>query len=149
MKAKIVNPLYCTFCDPCNQLAYQTPGSAGMDIIACVHEPVVLLSGGQAVIGGGVAVHIEDRNLAGMLLPRSGLGSRGIVLGNLVGLIDSDYTGEIKVVLWNRSFLRYTVQPGDRIAQLVVVRVARPQIEWVDSLDKTHRGDVGFGSTGK
>ena len=129
--------------------AYATPGSAGLDLRACLDEPLELLPGAAALIPTGLAVHIADPNLAAMLLPRSGLGHRhGIVLGNLVGLIDSDYQGPLMVSCWNRSSTAYTVQPMERIAQMVIVPVVQAAFRVVQSFEGSARGEGGFGSTG-
>jgi dUTP pyrophosphatase len=130
--------------------AYATPGSAGMDLRACLDAPLRLEPGQAALIPTGLAVHIADPGLAGMLLPRSGLGHKhGIVLGNLVGLIDSDYQGPLMVSVWNRGTLAYTVQPLERIAQMVIVPVVQAQFRRVDAFDHSTRGAGGFGSTGQ
>ena len=129
---------------------YATPGSAGLDLRACLDEPLVLLPGQAALIPTGLAVHIGHDGLAAMLLPRSGLGHRhGIVLGNLVGLIDSDYQGPLMVSCWNRGSLAYNVQPLERIAQMVIVPVVRVHFQRVDAFTDSSRGSGGFGSTGK
>ena len=129
--------------------AYATPGSAGLDLRACIDAPLELQPGAAALIPTGLAVHIGDPNLAAMLLPRSGLGHKhGIVLGNLVGLIDSDYQGPLMVSCWNRGNATYTVQPMERIAQLVIVPVVQAAFRRVDDFDATARGAGGFGSTG-
>ena len=130
--------------------AYATPGSAGMDLRACIDAPLALAPGETVLIPTGVAIHIEDRGLAAMILPLSGLGHKhGIVLGNLVGLIDSDYQGELMVSTWNRSHESFTLNPLDRIAQLVVVPVLQVAFNIVDDFDASTRGEGGFGSTGK
>ncbi len=129
--------------------AYATPGSAGLDLRACLDAPLVLLPGAAALIPTGLAVHIGDPGLAAMLLPRSGLGHKhGIVLGNLVGLIDSDYQGPLMVSCWNRSDTAYTVQPMERIAQMVIVPVVQAAFRVVESFEGSLRGEGGFGSTG-
>ena len=129
--------------------AYATPGSAGLDLRACLDAPLELLPGAAALIPTGLAVHIADPNLAAMLLPRSGLGHRhGIVLGNLVGLIDSDYQGPLMVSCWNRSSTAYTVQPMERIAQMVIVPVVQAAFRVVQGFEGSARGEGGFGSTG-
>ena len=129
--------------------AYATPGSAGLDLRACLDAPLVLAPGDAALIPTGLAIHIGDPGLAAMLLPRSGLGHRhGIVLGNLVGLIDSDYQGEIFVSTWNRSHDSFTLNPLDRLAQLVVVPVVQVAFNLVDAFRASERGAGGFGSTG-
>lgn len=130
--------------------AYATPGSAGVDLRACIDQPLTLAPGGAELIPTGVAIHIGDPGLAAMLLPRSGLGHRhGIVLGNLVGLIDSDYQGPLMVSCWNRGSEPFTIQPMDRIAQLVFVPIVQAQFRVTDQFDPSRRGSGGFGSTGK
>ncbi|MFT6980314.1 MAG: dUTP pyrophosphatase [Marinobacter psychrophilus] len=130
--------------------AYATDGSAGLDLRACLSQPLVLEPGDTQLIGTGLAIHIADPALAALILPRSGLGHKhGIVLGNLVGLIDSDYQGELMVSCWNRSQTRFTVEPGERLAQLVLVPVVQAEFEVVDEFDSSHRGAGGFGSTGR
>lgn len=128
---------------------YATPGSAGLDLRACVDEPVHLAPGGTTLVKTGMALHLADPGLAAMILPRSGLGHKfGIVLGNLVGLIDSDYQGEIMVSVWNRSRETFVINPLDRIAQLVVVPVLQVAFNVVDDFEVSERGEGGFGSTG-
>jgi len=128
---------------------YATPGSAGMDLRACIAAPLVLEPGQAAMIPTGIAIHIADPGLAAMVLPRSGLGTKhGIVLGNLVGLIDSDYQGPLQVSAWNRGQTAYTVQPLERIAQMVIVPVVQAAFRVVDSFAVSQRGERGFGSTG-
>ena len=128
---------------------YATPGSAGMDLRACIAAPVTIAPGSAELISTGVAIHIDDPSLAAVILPRSGLGHKhGIVLGNLVGLIDSDYQGPLMVSCWNRGRERYTVQPLDRIAQLVIVPIAHAAFRIVDQFDESVRGAGGFGSSG-
>ena len=130
--------------------AYATPGSAGLDLRACLDAPLVLQPGGAALIPTGLSIHIGDPALAAMLLPRSGLGHKhGIVLGNLVGLIDSDYQGPLMVSCWNRGASAFTVQPMERIAQLVIVPVVQAAFRRVDEFGASDRGEGGFGSTGK
>lgn len=130
--------------------AYATPGSAGLDLRACLDAPLVLEPGQSQLIPTGLAIHIGDPGLAAMLLPRSGLGAKhGIVLGNLVGLIDSDYQGPLMVSCWNRGSATFTVQPMERIAQMVIVPVVQARFERVDEFDASARGEGGFGSTGK
>ncbi len=130
--------------------AYATPGSAGLDLRACIDKPIVLEPGQAELIPTGLAIHIGDPALAAMVLPRSGLGHKhGIVLGNLVGLIDSDYQGPLMVSCWNRGAGAFTVQPMERIAQLVIVPVVQAEFRKVDSFDASARGEGGFGSTGK
>jgi dUTP pyrophosphatase len=129
---------------------YATPGSAGLDLRACLDAPLVLEPGHSALIPTGLSIHIGDPGLAAMLLPRSGLGHKhGIVLGNLVGLIDSDYQGPLMVSCWNRGLAAFTVQPMERIAQMVIVPVVQASFRLVDEFDASHRGEGGFGSTGK
>jgi len=130
--------------------AYATSGSAGLDLRACLDAPLVLEAGQSALIPTGLALHIADPGLAALILPRSGLGHKhGIVLGNLVGLIDSDYQGPLMVSCWNRSAEPFTVQPMERIAQMVIVPVVQAAFRRVDSFDATQRGEGGFGSTGR
>ena len=130
--------------------AYATPGSAGLDLRACLDEAITLAPGQTTLIPTGLAIHIADPGLAAIILPRSGLGHKhGIVLGNLVGLIDSDYQGQLMVSCWNRGQTEFTVQPFERIAQLVIVPVVQAQFRRVDSFDSSSRGAGGFGSTGK
>jgi dUTP pyrophosphatase len=129
--------------------AYATAGSAGLDLRACIDAPIVLEPGQAALIPTGLAIHIADPGLAAMLLPRSGLGHKhGIVLGNLVGLIDSDYQGPLMVSCWNRGVATYTVQPMERIAQMVIVPVVHARFRRVESFESSLRGEGGFGSTG-
>lgn len=129
--------------------AYATAGSAGLDLRACIDAPIVLEPGQAALIPTGLAIHIGDPGLAAMLLPRSGLGHKhGIVLGNLVGLIDSDYQGPLMVSCWNRGVAVYTVQPLERIAQMIIVPVVQARFRRVESFDESARGTGGFGSTG-
>jgi dUTP pyrophosphatase len=129
--------------------AYATPGSAGLDLRACLDEPLRIEPGQTHLIPTGLAIHIADPGLAAMILPRSGLGHKhGIVLGNLVGLIDSDYQGPLMVSCWNRGQTAYTVQPMERIAQLVIVPVVQASFRRVDGFDASDRGAGGFGSTG-
>jgi dUTP pyrophosphatase len=130
--------------------AYATAGSAGLDLRACLDEPLVLAPGQTVLIPTGLAVHIADPGLAAMLLPRSGLGHKhGIVLGNLVGLIDSDYQGPLMVSCWNRSQTSFTVAPMERIAQMVIVPVVQARFRVVGEFAGTDRGAGGFGSTGQ
>lgn len=130
--------------------AYATPGSAGLDLRACIEAPLLLEPGATSLIATGLSIHIGDPNLAAMILPRSGLGHKhGIVLGNLVGLIDSDYQGPLMVSCWNRGATAFTVQPLERIAQLVIVPVVQADFRVVDTFEASHRGEGGFGSTGK
>ena len=130
--------------------AYATPGSAGLDLRACLGAPLVLAPGQTELVPTGLAIHINDAGLAAMILPRSGLGHKhGIVLGNLVGLIDSDYQGPLMVSCWNRSAVAFTVQPMERIAQLVIVPVVQAGFRVVDEFGASERGAEGFGSTGR
>lgn len=125
-----------------------TPGSAGVDLRACLDAPLTLAPGETALIGTGIAIHLDDPRLCALILPRSGLGHRGLVLGNLVGLIDSDYQGELKISTWNRGQESQTIEPGDRIAQLVITPVIQPTFVEVEAFDATDRGEGGFGHTG-
>jgi len=128
---------------------YATPGSAGLDLRACIDAPVALAPGQTELIPTGIAIHLGDNGLAAMILPRSGLGHRhGIVLGNLVGLIDSDYQGQIFVSTWNRGGAPFTINPMERLAQLVVVPVVQVGFNVVEDFDSSRRGAGGFGSTG-
>ena len=128
---------------------YQTQDSAGIDLRARIEEPVVVQAGETKLIGTGVAINLDNPNLAAMILPRSGLGHKhGIVLGNLVGLIDSDYQGQLMISVWNRSEVAYEIQPLERIAQLVIVPVVQAQLNVVEAFKETQRGTGGFGSTG-
>jgi dUTP pyrophosphatase len=130
--------------------AYATPGSAGLDLRACLDAPLALAPGTTELIPTGLAIHIADPGYAALVLPRSGLGHRhGIVLGNLVGLIDSDYQGQLMVSCWNRGSASFTIAPFERIAQLVIVPVAQAAFEVVDAFDASARGAGGFGSTGR
>ena len=129
---------------------YATPGSAGIDLkAASIIRAIEIYPGDQELIRTGIAIHIKDPGYAGMIIPRSGLGKRGVVLGNLVGLIDSDYQGEIKVLLWNRGNDIVQIDHMDRIAQLVIVPVIQAQFEIVEHFEQSQRGTGGFGSTGK
>ena len=130
--------------------AYATPGSAGLDLRACLDEAAILQPGDTLLVPTGLAVHLSNPDYAAMLLPRSGLGHKqGIVLGNLVGLIDSDYQGELKVSLWNRGQEAFTVEPMARIAQMVIVPVVQAACKVVEEFAQSERGEGGFGSTGK
>jgi dUTP pyrophosphatase len=130
--------------------AYATPGAAGLDLRACIDTPLEIAPGQTTLIPTGIAIHIADPGLAAMILPRSGLGHKhGIVLGNLVGLIDSDYQGQLMVSCWNRGGAAYAVQPLERIAQLVIVPVVQAQFRQVDQFEASDRGAGGFGSTGR
>ena len=127
-----------------------TSGSAGVDLRACIDNPIQLSPGSSELINTGFAIHLGDPNLAALILPRSGLGHKqGIVLGNLVGLIDSDYQGEILISCWNRGDNDFEILPGERIAQLVIVPVIQPIFEIVDSFEDSDRGSGGFGHTGR
>jgi dUTP pyrophosphatase len=129
---------------------YATPGAAGLDLRACIDAPMQLQPGETVLVPSGIAIHIVDPGLAAMILPRSGLGHKhGIVLGNLVGLIDSDYQGQIFISTWNRGKDVFTLNPLDRLAQLVVVPVVQVGFNIVDDFEESHRGTGGFGSTGK
>ena len=129
---------------------YATPGSAGLDLRACIDAPIVLGIGDTALIPSGIAIHLGDPKFAAMVLPRSGLGHKhGIVLGNLVGLIDSDYQGQIFISAWNRGKSAFTIEPMERIAQMIVVPVLQVRFNLVDDFDASNRGAAGFGSTGK
>ena len=130
--------------------AHATDGSAGIDLRACVEKPLALEPGQTELLPTGMAVYIEDPSLAAMILPRSGLGHKhGIVLGNLVGLIDSDYQGQLMVSCWNRGHTTFTVNPGERIAQLILVPVVQAELDIVESFEESERGAGGFGHTGK
>lgn len=129
---------------------YATPGSAGLDLRACLDGPLVLEPGQTELVPTGLAIHIDDPGLAAVLLPRSGLGHKhGIVLGNLVGLIDSDYQGQVFVSAWNRGAQAFTIQPGERIAQMVIVPVVRARFEVVEDFAVSERGAGGFGHSGR
>lgn len=129
---------------------YATTGSAGLDLRACLDAPKIVQAGETVLIPTGIAIYLNDPNLAAMLLPRSGLGHKhGIVLGNLVGLIDSDYQGELMVSVWNRSSNPFTIEPFERIAQMVIVPVVQAAFELVDDFVASERGEGGFGSTGR
>ena len=130
--------------------AYATTGSAGLDLRACLDEAITLAPGDTVLVPTGLAIHIGDAGLAAIILPRSGLGHKhGVVLGNLVGLIDSDYQGQLMVSVWNRGKDSFTIQPMERIAQMVIVPVVQPTFRVVDDFDASSRGEGGFGSTGK
>jgi dUTP pyrophosphatase len=129
---------------------YATTGSAGLDLRACLDVAVVLNPGETQLIPTGLAIHLADAGYAAMILPRSGLGHKhGVVLGNLVGLIDSDYQGQLMVSMWNRGQTPFTIEPFERIAQMVIVPVVQAQFNIVDDFDASARGEGGFGSTGK
>lgn len=128
---------------------HATPGSAGLDLRACIDEDIVLNPGDTVLVKTGMAIYIADPHYAGLILPRSGLGHKhGIVLGNLVGLIDSDYQGELMVSVWNRGTAAFTLAPGERMAQYVLVPVIQTQLEVVNDFEQTERGSGGFGHTG-
>ena len=130
--------------------AYATPGSAGLDLRACINEPLTLLPNAWQLVPTGIAIWIKDPGHAALILPRSGLGHKhGIVLGNLVGLIDSDYQGQLMVSAWNRSDTAFTIEPMERIAQLMIVPVLRAQFNVVTEFPASQRGEGGYGSTGK
>jgi len=129
---------------------YATQGSAGFDLRACVHEPLLVEPGQTELIPTGIAIHINDPELAAIILPRSGLGHKhGIVLGNLVGLIDSDYQGQVLVSCWNRSCQPFTIEPGLRLAQMVIVPIVQVEFDVVRDFDASTRGEGGFGHTGQ
>jgi dUTP pyrophosphatase len=129
---------------------YGTPGAAGLDLRACLDAPLTLMPGDSQLVPSGIAIHIGDPGFAALVLPRSGLGAKhGIVLGNLVGLIDSDYQGQVFISAWNRGHAAFTIQPMDRIAQLVVVPVQQVEFDVVEEFHSSYRGAGGFGSTGK
>jgi len=129
---------------------YATPGAAGLDLRACVDAPLTLMPGDSQLVSSGIAIHLGDPGYAAVVLPRSGLGAKsGIVLGNLVGLIDSDYQGPLMVSVWNRGREPYTVQPGERIAQLIVVPVVQVELDVVEDFTATSRGAGGFGHSGR
>lgn len=130
--------------------SYATPGSAGLDLRACTEQPLAVQPGETQLIPTGVAIHIADPSYAAVVLPRSGLGHKhGIVLGNLVGLIDSDYQGQIFVSCWNRGQTEFLLNPMERIAQLVIIPVVQAQFNVVENFEVSHRGEGGFGSTGR
>lgn len=129
---------------------YATPGSAGLDLRACIDTPIILKPGDSTLVPSGIAIHLDNPQYAAMVLPRSGLGHKhGIVLGNLVGLIDSDYQGQIFVSVWNRGQAEFTIQPMERIAQMIVVPVLQVEFNVVPDFVASTRGEGGFGSTGK
>lgn len=130
--------------------AYATPGSAGLDLRACLDAPLTLAPGETQLLPTGMAIHIKDPSLCATILPRSGLGHKhGIVLGNLVGLIDSDYQGQLMVSCWNRGTQAFTIEPGERIAQLVILPVVQAHFTLVEEFDQSERGEGGFGSSGR
>jgi dUTP pyrophosphatase len=142
---KILNPLISK-----NLPKYESIGSAGLDLRACIEEIKLIDPGETLLIPTGISIYIKDSNYAAMILPRSGLGhKKGIVLGNLVGLIDSDYQGELLISCWNRSKQAFQINPLERIAQLVIVPIAQADFNLVDDFTKSQRGEGGFGSTGK
>ena len=128
--------------------SYATIASAGMDLRACITEELTLAPGETAMVSAGIAIYLNDANFAAVLLPRSGLGAKGLVLGNLVGLIDADYQGPINMACWNRSSTAFTIEPGDRVAQLVVLPIARVNFQIVDDFVATERASGGYGHTG-
>ena len=133
-----------------NLPAYATPGSAGLDLRACLEAPLTLQPNAWQLVPTGIAIYLEDPSYAALILPRSGLGHKhGIVLGNLVGLIDSDYQGQLMVSAWNRSDVAFTIEPLERIAQLVIVPVVQAQFNVVSTFTASERGEGGYGSTGK
>jgi dUTP pyrophosphatase len=147
LKVKILNPKIGT---ELPLPKYATNGSAGMDIRACIDKAIVLNPGDTELIPSGLAIYIEDPNYAGLIIPRSGLGHKhGIVLGNLLGLIDSDYQGELMISCWNRGKLPFTIEIGERIAQLVLVPIMQAQMEIVTDFNQTARAVGGFGHTGR
>ena len=130
--------------------AYATPGSAGLDLRACLDAPLTLAANAWQLVPTGIAIYLRDPGYAALILPRSGLGHKhGIVLGNLVGLIDSDYQGQLMVSAWNRSDVPFTIEPMERIAQLMIVPVVQAQFNVVDEFPASERGEGGYGSTGK
>jgi len=147
LQVKIINPLIG---DQIPLPEYATPGSAGMDLRACLTSELELAPGSTTLIPTGIAIYIQDPGLAAVILPRSGLGHKhGIVLGNLVGLIDSDYQGELMISCWNRSSQAFSIAPGDRIAQLVLVPVIQSTLTIVEEFTQSERGIAGFGSSGQ
>lgn len=146
IEIKIINPLMG---DSIPIPKYETKGSAGIDLRACIEEKVLLAAGTTFMVPIGFAMYLEDPNLAALVVPRSGLGSKkGIVLGNLVGLIDSDYQGELMVPAWNRSDKDFEINPGDRIAQMIIVPVVQAKFKIVENFKESDRGEKGFGSSG-
>ena len=129
---------------------HQTSGSAGIDLIACIDDEMILDPNESTIISSGIAIFIEDSGYAGIVIPRSGLGAKkGLVCGNLTGLIDSDYQGPLSISLWNRSDEPISINPGDRVAQLVVLKINQVELEQVEEFTESERGEMGFGSTGK
>ena len=146
VKLKILNPLIG---DKVPIPKYETKGSAGLDLRACIDKKLILKPSKTEMVPMGFAIHLEDEGLAALVIPRSGLGSKhGIVLGNLVGLIDSDYQGELMVPAWNRSNEVFEINPGDRIAQMIIVPIVQANFEIVEDFKKSERGAKGFGSSG-
>lgn len=147
VKVRIINPRMGT---EIPLPTYATTGSAGLDLRACIDEPIEIKPGQTMFIPTGIAIYLEDDNYAGLVLPRSGLGHKhGIVLGNLVGLIDSDFQGELMISCWNRGSTAFTINVGERLAQYVIVPVVQAQFEYVDEFVATERAAGGFGSTGR
>ena len=147
LQIKVLSPLIG---DSIAMPAYATAGSAGMDLRVATTTATTLAPGDTTLLPTGIAIYIEDPGLAAMILPRSGLGHKhGIVLGNLVGLIDSDYQGELMVSCWNRGTSTFTIEPGERVAQLILVPVVQAEFQLVDKFDETQRGEGGFGSSGR
>lgn len=147
IQIKILNPLVG---DSIALPSYATEGSAGLDLRACIDEPLQIAANETVLLPTGIAIYIANPNMAAVILPRSGLGHKhGIVLGNLVGLIDSDYQGELRISCWNRGSEHFTVHPGDRMAQLVFLPVVKAQFKMVDSFTESDRGEGGFGSSGR
>jgi dUTP pyrophosphatase len=144
IQAKMLNPLLKTF----NLPKYQTTMSGGMDLVACIESSIELKANEVRLIPTGLAIFINNPGLAGLILPRSGLGHKGIVLGNLVGLIDADYQGELKISCWNRSQTSFMIEPGLRLAQLMLVPIIQAELNYVDDFEETERGTGGWGSTG-
>tara|TARA_B100001121_G_C18417205_1_gene492915 strand:+ start:243 stop:695 length:453 start_codon:yes stop_codon:yes gene_type:complete len=128
---------------------YQTEGSAGLDLLACINNDLVMKPNESTIIESGISIYIDDKNFAGMIIPRSGLGAKkGLVCGNLMGLIDSDYQGPLSISLWNRSKEEIVIKPGDRVAQLVIISINQVELVKVKEFSKSYRGEKGFGSTG-
>jgi dUTP pyrophosphatase len=145
IQVKCLDQKLKNYAAPC----YATQGSAGLDLLACIDGPLTIQPNAVHLISTGMAIYIKDPAYAGVILPRSGLGHKhGLVLGNQAGLIDADYQGPLMVSLLNRSEQAYEIQPGDRIAQLIIIPVSRPVMQWVDDFESTDRGQAGFGSTG-
>lgn len=145
LQYKVCNPLIG---DRFPLPAYATQGSAGLDLRACIEEPLCLNPNEVKLIPTGLAIHIQNPDLAGLILPRSGLGHKGLVLGNLIGLIDSDYQGELKISMWNRSNTAAEIAPGDRIAQLILIPICHPVWHSVTEFTHSTRGENGFGHSG-